>query len=145
MKTRSSSNSKQGRCVHWRKWKNSRCAFQEQDVRLFNLLPYGQWSDFVVWKWIGVKICWQVSEEEVAQSVPTLCDPMGCTWNYLVQNTRVGSLSLLQGIFPTQGLNPGFPHCRQILYQLNHKGSPRILKWVTYPFPSLVDLAYPGI
>ena len=33
-------------------------------------------------------------------------------------------LSLLQGIFSTQGLNPGLPHCRQILYQLNHKGSP---------------------
>ena len=34
------------------------------------------------------------------------------------------SLSLLQGIFPTQGLNPGLPHCRRILYQLSHKGSP---------------------
>ena len=52
------------------------------------------------------------------------------------QNTRVGSLSLLQGIFPTQGSNPGHPHCRQILYQLSHKGSPRILEWVTYPFSS---------
>ena len=36
----------------------------------------------------------------------------------------MGSLSLLQGIFPTQGLNPGLPHCRRILYQLSHKGSP---------------------
>ena len=36
----------------------------------------------------------------------------------------VGSLSLLQGIFPTQGSNPRLPHCRQILYQLSHKGSP---------------------
>ena len=45
-----------------------------------------------------------------------------------------GSLSLLQGIFPTQGLNPGLPHCRQILYQLSHKGSLRILDWVAYPF-----------
>jgi len=35
----------------------------------------------------------------------------------------VGSLFLLQGIFPTQGSNPGLPHCRQILYQLSHKGS----------------------
>jgi len=33
-----------------------------------------------------------------------------------------------------QGLNPGLPHFRQILYQLNHKGSPRILEWVAYPF-----------
>ena len=50
------------------------------------------------------------------------------------KNTGVGSLSLLQGIFPTQGLNPRLPHCRQILYQLGHQGSPRILEWVAYPF-----------
>ena len=48
----------------------------------------------------------------------------------------VGSLPLLQGIFPTQRSNPGLPHCRQILYQLSHKGSPRILEWVAYPFSS---------
>ena len=44
-------------------------------------------------------------------------------WNSPSQNTRVGSCSLLQGIFPTQGLNPGLPHCRQILYQLSHQRS----------------------
>ena len=54
-------------------------------------------------------------------------------WNSPGQNTGVGSLSLLQGIFPTQGSNPGLPHCRQILYQLSHKGRPRILEWVAYP------------
>ena len=37
-------------------------------------------------------------------------------WNSPGQNTQVGSLSLLQGIFPNQGLNQGLPHCRQILY-----------------------------
>ena len=42
--------------------------------------------------------------------------------------------SLLQGIVPTQGSNPGLPHCRQILYQLSHQGTPRILEWVAYPF-----------
>ena len=42
-------------------------------------------------------------------------------WNSLGQNTGVGSLSLLQGIFPTQGSNPGLPHCRWILYQLSHR------------------------
>ena len=57
-------------------------------------------------------------------------------WNSPGQNTGVGSLSLLQGIFSTQGSNPGLPRCRQILYQLSHKGSPRILKWVAYPFSS---------
>ena len=43
-------------------------------------------------------------------------------WNSPGQNTGVGSLSLLQAIFPTQGSNPGLPHCRRILYQLSHKG-----------------------
>ena len=55
-------------------------------------------------------------------------------WNSPGQNTGVGSLSPLQGIFPTQGLNPGLPHCRWILYQLSHQGSPRILEWAAYPF-----------
>ena len=45
-------------------------------------------------------------------------------WRSPGQNTRVGSRSLLQGIFPTQGSNPGLPHGRQILYQLSHQGSP---------------------
>ena len=40
------------------------------------------------------------------------------------QNTGEGSLSLLRGIFPTQGSNPGLPHCGRILYQLSHKASP---------------------
>ena len=51
--------------------------------------------------------------------------------------------TLCQGIFPTQGSNLGLLHCRWILYQLSHQGSPRILEWVAYPFP--VDLPYPGI
>ena len=83
----------------------------------------------------------------------------------------MGSLSLLQRTFPTQGSNPGLPHCRQILYQLSQKGSPRILEWVKvkvaqlcptlcdpiqflesrpeywsgYPFPSPGDLPNSGI
>ena len=55
-------------------------------------------------------------------------------WNSPGQNTGVGSCSLLQGIFQTQGWNPGLPHCRRILYQLSHKGTPRILEWVAYLF-----------
>ena len=39
--------------------------------------------------------------------------------------------------------NPGLLHCRQILYELSHKGNPRILEWVTYPFSS--HLSSPGI
>ena len=50
------------------------------------------------------------------------------------QNTRMDSLSLLHGIFSTQGSNPGLLHCSWILYQLSHKGSPRILGWIAYLF-----------
>ena len=56
-------------------------------------------------------------------------------WNSLGQSTGVGCLSLLQGVFPAQGLNPGLPHCGRILYQLNHKGSPSqhqgVFHWVS--------------
>ena len=106
------------------------------------------------------KVCLKV---KVAQSCPTLHDPMHCSlpgssihgicqarvleWDAIAfsdglyspwispgQNTGVGSFSLLQGIFPTQESNPDLPHCRRILYQLSHKGSPRTLEWVAYPF-----------
>ena len=55
-------------------------------------------------------------------------------WNSPDQNTGMGSRSLLQGIFPTQRLNPSLPRCRWILCQLSHQGSPRILEWVAYLF-----------
>ena len=48
-------------------------------------------------------------------------------WNSAGQNTGVDSLSLLQGSFPTQGLNLGFSHCRWIIYQLSYKRIPHLL------------------
>ena len=48
-----------------------------------------------------------------------------------------------RGSSPTQGSNPGLLHCRQILYQLSHKGSPGILEWVAHPFSR--DLPHPGM
>ena len=50
------------------------------------------------------------------------------------KNNGVDCHALLQGIFPTQGWNPGLPHCRWILYHLSHGGSPWILEWVAYLF-----------
>ena len=47
-------------------------------------------------------------------------------WNSPGQNTGVGSLYLLQGIFPTQESNRGLLHCRRILYQLSYQGSPHL-------------------
>ena len=73
------------------------------------------------------------SESESCSVVSDSLRPHGLysPWNSPNQNTTVGSLSLLQGIFQL-----GLPHCRQILYQLSHKGSPRILELVAYPFSS---------
>ena len=65
----------------------------------------------------------------VVQSCPPLCDPMGCTYQaplsmgFSRQEYWVGTHSLLQGIFPTQGSNTGLPHSRQILSHLSHHGS----------------------
>ena len=59
------------------------------------------------------------SESEVAQSCPTLCDLVDCSlpgpWDSPGKNTGVGYHLLLQGIFVTQGSNPGLPHWRQTL------------------------------
>ena len=69
----------------------------------------------------------------VVQSCPTLrhhgLQPtrLLCPWDSPGKNARVCCHAFLQGIFPTQGSNPGLPHCRQILYHLSHQGSPRIL------------------
>ena len=67
----------------------------------------------------------------VPQSCSTLCDHMDCSplgssvhGDFPGKNTGVGCHALLQGIFPTQGSNPGLPHCRRILYRLSHQGSP---------------------
>ena len=74
----------------------------------------------------------------VAQSCPTLCNPVdfnlpgsSVNGNSPGQNTGVGCHSLLQEIVPTQGLNLGFPQCRQILYHLSHQGN-LIIGYATY-------------
>ena len=77
----------------------------------------------------------------VVQSCCTFCDPMDCSppgsssMGFSWQECGVGCLALLQGIFPTQGSNPGLPHCRWILYHLSHQGS-------LYTFSIEVQLMY---
>ena len=71
-------------------------------------------------------------KESISHStVPNSLQPNGleptrllCPWNSPGKNTGVGCPVLLQGIFLTQGLNPGLLHCGQILYHLSHQGSP---------------------
>ena len=78
---------------------------------------------------------WQIIFYEVkgAQLCLTLCNPMDYSpLNSLGQNTGVGNLFLLQGIFPTQGSNSDLPHCRQIHYRLSHQGNPRIQESIAF-------------
>ena len=71
----------------------------------------------------------------ITRSCPTLCNPMDCSPPgssvYGVLQARILEWvhSLLQGLFPTQGLNPGLPHCRRILSRLSHQGSPNVLEY----------------
>ena len=73
---------------------------------------------------------------KVAQSCPTLCDPMDYTVHGILQARILKQVAFpfSRGSSQPQGLKPGLLHCRWILYQLSHKGSPRILEWVAYPF-----------
>ena len=89
--------------------------FEHLNVNCFSntyeLLPYLLYSEWV-------------SESRSVVSDSFRHHVLYSPWNFPGQNAGVGSLSLLQGIFPTQGLNPGLLNCSWILYQLSHKGSP---------------------
>ena len=61
---------------------------------------------------------------------------MLCPWGFSQQEYWSGLPRPPSGDLPAQGLNPGLPHCRQILYHLSYQGRLRILEWVTYPFSS---------
>ena len=86
------------------------------------MVKEAEWSPFPTNK----KLCL------VTQSSPTLCDPIDCSppgssvdRNSPGKNSGVGCHALLQGIFPTQGSNPGLRHCKWILHHLSHQGSPK--------------------
>ena len=97
----------------YRKWNTVIYAIQGKND--LHKLDLKQWfSNFSMHQ---VHLKWKSSHSVVSASA---------TWKSPDQNTGVGSLSLLQGIFPIQGSNPDLLHCRRILYQLSHKGSQRI-------------------
>ena len=96
------------------------------DVLTCTLLAAFQAASMIPASFVGEK-----RESVVAQSCPTLCDPMDwslglwpasflCPWDSLGKNTGVACHFLPRGSFLTQGSNPGFLHCRQILYRLSH-------------------------
>ena len=81
-----------------------------------------------------IQLC--VCSSCLALSIPKDCSPPGSSvhGDSPGKNPGIGCHILLQGIFPTQGLNLGLTHYRWILYHLSHQGSPRILEWVAKPF-----------
>ena len=96
----------------------SYCEDEMNEYTLFRIMPDTKLSINVGYMgWIESEHCSVVSNSLQPHG---LCSP----WNSLGQNPRVCSLSLFQGIFPTQGWKPGILHCRRILYHLSHKGSP---------------------
>ena len=91
-------------------------------------LYYLHSCNYFKWYWIGWNLrfcmCCTVLSHSV---VPDSLWPHGLQpTRHSDKNTGVGCHAFLQGIFPTQGSNPGLPHCRQILYYLNHEGSSRL-------------------
>ena len=89
---------------------------------------------------VSVLVMSQWSESRSVASDSLWPHGLHSPWNSPGQNTGVGSLSLRQGIFPTQGWYPGLPHCRHILYQLSYKG---YLSALQFLYPG--DLPDPGI
>ena len=101
-----------------------------------NLLRYPSLNESFVWANVITNICRNCSALNVCSSRSVMSDSLQfhglySPWNSPAQNTGVGSLSLLQRIFPTQGSNPGLPHCRRIFYQLSHKGNPHTSSSIT--------------
>ena len=86
---------------------------------------------------------------KVTQLCPALCDPMDCIGHGILQarilEWKPFPSSPNSGIFfPTQGSNPGLPHCRQILYQLSHKGCPKaVIQFSSVQLLSRVQLCDP--
>ena len=106
-----------------------------QEARIGSFKSGWVWKRQLAWLFLKKWVKWKsLSHVRLSVTPWTVYSP----WNSPGQNTGVGSLSLLQEIFPTQGLNPGLLHCRQILYQLSHRGSPLAL---VYEYNSRKDLS----
>ena len=90
-------------------------------------------------QWVAFLLSWRSSQPR-SHTLPAyslLAEPQEKP-----QNTGVGSLSLLQQIFPTQGLKPGIPHCRQILYQFCQREAQEYWRGWGAPFTAVNDSIY---
>ena len=122
-------------CTRWPKYwsKEHNLTSDQWNPERINLYCFRQ---LCLWKFVTCAVLCLVP-----QSCPTLCDPMDRSLPSISvlgdspgRNTGGGCHALLQGVFPTQGWNPGLLHCGQILYHLSHQGSARILDRVSSPF-----------
>ena len=107
------------------KWPESLWCLKELELWRTVILFQEALTDYFIFqlRWISLSLA--ESEREVAQSCPTLCDPMDTRlrhpYDFLGNGTGVGCHFLLHEIFPTQASNPGIPHCRQTLYHQSHQ------------------------
>ena len=94
-------------------------------------------------QFLGKEICVYV-KVKATQSCLTLCNPMEFSrpWNSPGQNAEFGCCSLLQGIFPTQGPNPGLLPCSRILYPLSYQGSPCVCVYFCFSGRTLTDITF---
>ena len=101
------------------------------------LLPTETNLFYIATQGVCVCVCMCMYVCLVAQSCPTLCNPMDrllCPWGFSRQEYWSGLPCPPLGIFPTQESNPSFPHCRQILYHLSHQGSPIYINIYIYKY-----------
>ena len=125
---------------HWLtpiKWNPGVLRFMGSQRVRHNWATELNWTELNSGKYKGANLVLRLDESEakvlVAQSRPTLCNPRDCSPPgfsvHGISQARIlewVAISFSRRIFPTQGSNPGPLHCRQILYHLNHQGSPRL-------------------
>ena len=108
------------------------CIFQHSLGNIFFFKKKSLFLKNILWYLLSAELVLQVMrlESESHSVMSDSLQPHGLysPWNSPGQNTRVGRLSLLQGIFPTQGSDLGLLHCRCILYQLSPQGSPSVIE-----------------
>ena len=120
---------------------NSHQQTANSSVALGNFLEFKIYIFFIC-RWLNLWVqnprIWRVDCTRKLFSCVRLSARLLCPWDSPGKNTGVGCHSLFQGIFLTQGSNPGLPHCRQILYHKSHQGSPYCLNTI----PSLKQVTH---
>ena len=118
-----------------RKQQRLQANHQKPGGRVEQSLPHSpQWEPILLTPWSQISSLQDQGTMKVKVLVTQSCPilrPHGlqharllCPWESPGKNTRVACHALLQGIFPSQGSNPGLPRCSQIFYTLSHRGSP---------------------